>query len=66
MSVQSPGPCTIKVNSFFHQFFVEVGVEAAIAVKLSQLLTDTGFVDIDKRSKTVPLGEWAVTNGSTI
>lgn len=59
----SPGPCTVKINYFFQQFFKEARVETAIAVKLYRYLKDIGYVDIDKVSKAVPLGEWETTNG---
>lgn len=65
LGVLSPGPCTHKVNTFFREFFEDVGVEAAIAVKLNQYLKDTGFTEINKMSRAVPLGEWADTDGNS-
>ncbi|KAI7876142.1 S-adenosyl-L-methionine-dependent methyltransferase [Mucor mucedo] len=62
LGVLSPGPCTHKVNMFFRKFFEDAGVEAAIAVKLNQFLEDTGFIKITKKSRAVPLGEWADTD----
>jgi hypothetical protein len=63
LCIESQGPCTSKLDECFQRFFKETQVDKDIASKLGQILADTGFYDVDEQSMSVPLGEWASTNG---
>ncbi|GAN11017.1 type 11 methyltransferase [Mucor ambiguus] len=59
--VDSEGPCSRKLHAWFDVFFNEIQVDRNIAKKLGGHLVRAGFVDINKQSITIPLGEWCST-----
>lgn len=64
LGIQSPGPCSKKLDSCFQAFFSDAGIDMEIESKLGQYLTSTGFIDIDEQAISLPLGEWPSTNGT--
>ncbi|KAI8064940.1 hypothetical protein BDF21DRAFT_346669, partial [Thamnidium elegans] len=62
LSVQSPGPCSKKLDACFQTFFLDAGIDMDIESKLGQYLACTGFIEIDEQAVSIPLGEWPSTN----
>lgn len=59
--IESEGPCSRKLHGWFDVFFNEIQVDREIAKKLGGHLVRAGFIDINKQSVAIPLGEWCST-----
>ncbi|KAF1799294.1 S-adenosyl-L-methionine-dependent methyltransferase, partial [Mucor lusitanicus] len=59
--IESEGPCSRKLHGWFDVFFNEIQVDRDIAKKLGGHLVRAGFIDINKQSVAIPLGEWCST-----
>ncbi|KAL7311964.1 hypothetical protein PS15m_009670 [Mucor circinelloides] len=60
--IESEGPCSRKLHGWFDVFFNEIQVDREIAKKLGGHLVRAGFIDINKQSIAIPLGEWCSTD----
>ncbi|KAI8063712.1 uncharacterized protein B0P05DRAFT_590246 [Gilbertella persicaria] len=49
------------LNTYFENFFAELQVDRRISTKLENHLLTAGFIDVDRRSIAIPLGEWGST-----
>jgi hypothetical protein len=61
LGIESNGPFSKKLYKWFDVFFNEIQVDRNIARKLEKHLASAGFIDIDKQSVAIPLGEWCST-----
>lgn len=61
LGIESNGPFSKKLYKWFDVFFNEIQVDRNIARKLERHLVSAGFIDIDKQSVAIPLGEWCST-----
>ncbi|KAK4510956.1 uncharacterized protein ATC70_000065 [Mucor velutinosus] len=59
--IESEGPYSRKLHAWFDVFFSEIQVDRNIAKKLDGHLARAGFIDINKQSVAIPLGEWCST-----
>lgn len=59
--IESGGPSSRRLHDWFDVFFNEIQVDRNIAKKLGGHLVRAGFVDINKQSVAIPLGEWCST-----
>lgn len=64
LSIQSAGPCTRKLDTYYQIFFSEIGIDKDIEFKLGRFLTKSGFTHVDQEEIAIPLGEWPASDGT--
>lgn len=61
LGIESNGPSSKKLHAWFDVFFNEIQVDRNFARKLGGYLVRAGFININKQSVAIPIGEWCST-----
>ncbi|KAI8996956.1 S-adenosyl-L-methionine-dependent methyltransferase, partial [Pilobolus umbonatus] len=61
LHINSPGPETKKLESWFDKLYESLGADKKVRKSLKKYMAKAGFISIDTSSISVPLGEWAAS-----